>query len=120
MRMREYVARMSAKRIAKALRCPYEWHKPLSGRPSPQCGYDVGCDTCIEKFGYGTEVEDFNLRQVVSRMPAAQMAGALRCPYDWFEPLMDKKPVCEYGADCTKCILHFLIGCDDSEFRDAE
>ena len=51
-------------------------------------------------------------------MTAAKMCHALRCPYDWYEPLKDKPPTCKRGDDCDRCILSFLVECDSSDFVD--
>lgn len=113
MRMREFVARMGAPKLAEALRCPYEWHDPLKGR-TPAC--DGKCESCIRQFEFGNETETVHLRELFANMTATKMARALRCPFDWFEPLKNKVSGCERGEDCNACIQHFLIGCDTHDF----
>lgn len=114
MRMREFIARMGSAKQAEALRCPYEWYEPVKGRP---LGCTGECDKCIRQFafpdGAGGTV---GLRKLMATMTATKMARALRCPFDWFAPLLDKKSPCERGEDCNACIQHFLIGCDTSDF----
>jgi hypothetical protein len=50
-------------------------------------------------------------------MPASKLAKAMRCPFDWFEPLKDKTPTCKRGDDCNECIRKFLMECDDNDFK---
>lgn len=57
------------------------------------------------------------MRKVVANMPASKLAKALRCPFDWFEPLKDKNPTCKRGDDCNECIRKFLMECDDNDFK---
>lgn len=114
MRMREYVARMGRKQMIDALRCPYEWHDALKGR-KPSCAGN--CSECLKEFEFGDETDNLNLTRCVSMLSATKMARALRCPFDWYKPLLDKKSVCEYGEDCNKCIQQFLIGRDTDDFK---
>lgn len=116
MRMREFVARMPRAQLLEIVRCPYEWYEPLKGR-KPVC---TDCSTCLTETDYGLDITDgaLALKKIVSGLTATKMSRALLCPYEWFDPLKDKTPVCEYGADCNRCIQEFLIGCDSTEFRD--
>lgn len=114
MRMCEAVRNMGVRRLAKAMRCPYEWHRPLLGQ-KPSCS-ENNCNKCIELFDFG-EDHRVGLKEVVSKMTALQMARALKCPFDWFEPLADADATCDRGEDCSKCIFQFLLERDSNEFN---
>jgi hypothetical protein len=51
-------------------------------------------------------------RERICRLPIRTLAKALRCPYLWYEPLLDLEPPCRKGANCDVCIRHMLEGPD--------
>ena len=67
MRLRERIAKLPARTLASALRCPYDWVPEYRGL-TPQCKRGENCDECIARL-LDEPMEVTGVRRTVELLP---------------------------------------------------